>query len=428
VGLKLNKGTCRGQRAADLKICIVSQTFAPQEEGGAEISARLGAVQLGQRHDVTVLALGKAGDPVAPTGERQLPGGIRLVRIQWNNTYLPLPRKSSVGLIRRAGWHLRTALGAVCPQELTQFLIREKFDLIYAQNSSYMQPALFIAARQANVPICLHLRDYGLLCPKTSMFRNGQNCERPCFDCSLLKQRVSSLNGSGMTVIAVSEALRQRFADTGLLQDAKWHVMHNTNAAESSFETSLVGRREPKSKTFTFGYLGAISEEKGIGDLLQAFSSVCDKNDARLVLAGRGRENDVKKLKKRAAGKAVEFTGFVPPENVYRQADVMVLPSRWHEPQSRILIEAPIYGLPVIGTMRGGTTEIINQNQTGWLYDPDQPGALANLLTKAIEIGQEQWWKQRDTLFPGIANFKGTAEQSDYYGRLEAVLLSAAAR
>lgn len=409
-----------------MKICIVSQTFAPQEEGGAEISARLGAVQLGLRHDVTVLALGKAGDPVAPTGETRLPDGIRLVRIQWNNSYLPLPRKSSVGLMGRAGWHLRTALGAICPKELTQFLKREEFDLIYAQNSSYMQPALFIAAREANIPICLHLRDYGLLCPKTSMFRHGDNCERPCFDCSLLKQRVAELEGRGMTVIAVSEALRQRFVDNGLLQDANWHVMHNTNSAQGSFEPALIGRREPAAQKFTFGYLGAISEEKGIRDLLQAFNSLSVNNDARLILAGRGRDSDVARFRKISPRDLVEFTGFVPPENIYRHADVMIIPSRWHEPQSRILVEAPIYGLPVIGTRRGGTTEMIEQHRTGWLYDPDQPGALAELMAKAISIGQTQWWEQRDALFPGIATFKGTAEQSDYYGRLEAILLNAA--
>lgn len=409
-----------------MKICIVSQTFAPQEEGGAEISARLGAVQLGLRHDVTVLALGKAGDPVAPTGETRLSDGIRLVRIQWNNSYLPLPRKSSAGLMGRAGWHLRTALGAICSRELTQFFRREKFDLIYAQNSSFMQPALFTAAREANIPICLHLRDYGLLCPKTSMFRNGDNCERPCFDCSLLKQRVGQLDGRGMTVIAVSKALRQRFLDNGLLQNASWHVMHNTNSAESSFDASLVDRREPAAKHFTFGYLGAISEEKGIGDLLQAFNSLSEKGDARLILAGRGRDRDVAKFKSLCTGSAVEFTGFIPPEDVYRQVDVMIIPSRWHEPQSRILVEAPIYGLPVIGTTRGGTTEVIEQHRTGWLYDPDKPGALAKLMENAVSIGQKQWWEQRDTLFPGIATFKGTAEQSNYYGRLETILLDAA--
>lgn len=411
-----------------MKICIVSQIFAPQEEGGAEISARLGAMELGQRHDVTVLALGKEGDAIAPPGEARLQGGIRVVRLPWNNSYLPMPRKSSAGLLHKASWHLRTAMGAICADQLTQFLISEKFDLIYAQNSAYMQPALFYAAQRANVPICLHLRDYALLCPRSSMFRNSDNCERPCFDCSILNRRMREITGENMTVIAVSDALRQSFIRNGVLLKANWHVMHNTNMPENSFDATLVGRDQPNAPDFTFGYLGALAEEKGVHDVISAFKSLPGKDRARLVIAGRGRESDVARLKKVAQGAPIEFKGFVRPEDVYRVADAMIVPSRWHEPQSRILVEAAVYGIPVIGTMRGGTTEIIRDHQTGWSYDPDKPDALAELMSKALELGQTQWWEKRNEYFEGLAGFKGTAEKSGYYARLETVLTAAAGR
>ncbi|KAA3524748.1 glycosyltransferase [Agrobacterium rosae] len=385
-------------------------------------------MELGQRHDITVLALGKEGDAIAPPGETRLQGCIRVVRLPWNNSYLPLPRKSSAGFLHRASWHLRTAMGALCPEQLTKFLVTEKFDLIYAQNSAYMQPALFIAARRANIPICLHLRDYGLLCPKTSMFRNGDNCERPCFDCSLLTRRMREMRGEGMTVIAVSDALRQRFVTNGVLEDADWHVMHNTNATENIYDRSLVGRRNTTAPVFTFGYLGAVSQEKGVDDLIRAFMSLPDRDNAKLILAGRGRDSDIAKLKRLSQGAPIEFKGFVRPEEIYRVADAIIVPSRWHEPQSRILVEAPVYGIPVIGTMRGGTTEIIREHQTGWYYDPDKPEALSELLAKALAIGQKRWWEKRDEIFPGLASFKGTAEQSGYYGHLENILLAAARR
>lgn len=383
-------------------------------------------MELGQRHDVTVLALGKEGDAVAPPGETRLQGGIRVMRLAWNNSYLPLPRKSSAGFLRRASWHLRTAMGALCPEQLTQFLLKEKFDLIYAQNSAYMQPALFIAARAANIPICLHLRDYGLLCPKTSMFRHGDNCERPCLDCSILTRRMRDMSGASMTVIAVSDALRQRFLSNGVFQDANWHVMHNTNSTENIFDRYLVGRSKASAPVFTFGYLGAVSEEKGVSDLIQAFVSLARSRDAKLIIAGRGRDRDVERMKRLANGAPVEFKGFVRPEDVYREADVIVVPSRWHEPQSRILVEAPVYGVPVIGTTRGGSMEIIIDQQTGWAYDPDNPQTLTDLMAKALSIGQTTWWENRDKIFPGIANFQGTAEQSGYYQRLEQILLKAA--
>ncbi|MBB3948154.1 glycosyltransferase involved in cell wall biosynthesis [Rhizobium skierniewicense] len=411
-----------------MKICIVSQTFAPQEEGGAEISARLGAMELGKRHDVTVLALGREGDAIAPPGETRLPGDIRVIRLPWMNSYLPLPRKSTAGFLQRARWHLRTAMGAICPRGLTDFFTRERFDLIYAQNSAFMQPALLLAARDASIPVCLHLRDYGLLCPRTSMFRGGDNCERRCLDCSVLNRRMRKLAGGDMSIIAVSDALRKRFISNGVFEDAQWHVMHNTNATENSFDRSLIGRHEAAAPVFTFGYLGAITKEKGVEDLLQAFLSLPNRDNAKLIIAGRGREEFLAKLKTMSKDAPVEFKGFIRPEDIYRVADAIIVPSRWHEPQSRILVEAPIYGVPVIATARGGTPEIVDKQQTGWSYDPAKPDALFKLLNMALSTGQKRWWEKRDEIFPGFLNFKGTAEDTGYYERLEQILVSAAQR
>jgi glycosyltransferase involved in cell wall biosynthesis len=408
-----------------VKICIVSQTFAPQAEGGAEISARAGAIELAKTHDVTVLALGKVGDPLVPPGETRLAGNVRVVRLPWKNSYLPGHLKPSVNFARRAAWHLRTAFGALCVEGLAEFFRRENFNLIYAQNSSYMQPAIFQAAEDAGIPICLHLRDYALLCPKTSMFRREDNCITPCFDCSLINRRLR-LRGNGMTVIAVSNFVKQRFVENGVLVEADWHVMHNKNTPLQSFDTSAIGRTTPVERVFTFGYLGALAKEKGVPDLIKAFKALPAGSNARLVLAGRGRPGEEDRIKRLGSVANVEFRGFVTPQEIYRIADAVVVPSLWHEPQSRILVEAGVYGVPVIGSTRGGTPEIIEAGKTGWCYDPDQPGALAGMLAKAVSIGPERWWQRRDELFPGIASFDGTAEQSGYYDRLEKILTKAA--
>ena len=408
-----------------MKICIVSQTFAPQAEGGAEISARVGATELAKKHDVTVLALGKVGDPLAPPGETRLANNVRVVRLPWKNSYLPGHIKPSANFARRAAWHLRTAFGALCVEGLTEFFRRENFNLIYAQNSSYMQPAIFHAADDAGIPICLHLRDYALLCPKTSMFRRGDNCATPCFDCNLINRRVR-LRGNGMAVIAVSNFVKQRFIESGVLAEADWHVMHNKNTPLQSFDTSIVGRTKPAGQTFTFGYLGALSQEKGVPELIEAFKALPTGSNARLVVGGRGRPSEEDCIKRLGTVANVEFRGFVAPQEIYRIADSVVVPSLWHEPQSRILVEAGVYGVPVIGSTRGGTPEIVEAEKTGWCYNPEQPGALARLLEKAASIGPERWWQRRDELFPGIASFDGTAEQSGYYDTLEQILTKAA--
>lgn len=408
-----------------MKICIVAQTFAPQEEGGAEIVARMCAAELSRHHDVIILSLGLQGDKVAPPGESVNSDGIRVLRVNWRNSYLPGPRKPAVGKLAKLAWHIRSALGATSADEIKSVLLREKVDLVYAHNSARMQPAVFEATSALGIPLCLHLHDYALLCPKSSMFRSTGNCEKPCLECRLLTSRIKSSSGDGVTAISVSDALRQRFLRNGVLPKADWHVLLNANRSEALFHAPLIGRKTSKSDVFTFGYLGALAEEKGIEDLIRAFLKLPQTEPATLLVAGRGREDYERHLKELAAGVPIQFLGFVPPEKVYEVADVVVVPSRWHEPQSLILMEAATYGVPVIGTERGGTPEILRDLQTGWCYDPDIENGLSVTLEKALSIGHQNWWPQRDMHFPGIANFKGTSEASGYYRKLNDILVAA---
>ena len=407
-----------------MRICIVAQTFAPQEEGGAEIVARMCARELARHHEVFVLSLGMSGDRLAPTGEATGEDGIRVVRVNWHNSYLPGHKKPLVGRIEKARWHLKASVGAVSAKEIREIFAREQVDLVYAHNSARMQPALFEASRQLNIPLCVHLHDYALLCPKSSMFNAGGNCDTPCLKCRVLTSRLKS-DGDGMTAIAVSEALKQTYLRAGVLTKADWHVLRNENLREDKLHRPFVGRDSARSDIFTFGYLGALSEEKGIEDLIRAFVDMPNRRSAKLIIAGRGREDYVRHLQSIANGAPVTFMGFTPPEEVYGVADAVILPSRWREPQSLILIEAAAYGVPIIATNLGGTPEIVEDMKTGWCYDPSVAGSLAGVMEKALKIGHGNWWAERDKLFPGIRGFTGTAEASRYYERLNALLVEA---
>ncbi|NTJ44795.1 glycosyltransferase family 4 protein [Agrobacterium larrymoorei] len=407
-----------------MKICIVAQTFAPQEEGGAEIVARMSAIELSRRHDVFVLALGLEGD-VAPPGETVGADGIRVLRVRWKNSYLPGPRKPAVGRMSKLAWHLRSAWGATSARDLKQLLSREKVDLVYAHNSARMQPALFDATRALGIPLCLHLHDYALLCPKASMFKAAGNCETPCMECRILTSRVKASDGSGVTAIAVSEALKQRFLDNDVLPKADWHILPNTYVREQDLPRDFLRRTGPADGSFTFGYVGALSEEKGIEDLITAFLAICGGHDVRLQIAGRGRKDYEDHLKSLTRGAPIEFLGFVKADQVYREVDAVVVPSVWNEPQGMILIEAAVYGVPVIGAARGGIPEIVVGERTGWCYEPDEEGALSSLLVKAARIGKRDWWLQREIEFPGTLTFKGTSEASGYYEKLNDLLVQA---
>ena len=50
------------------------------------------------------------------------------------------------------------------------------------------------------------------------------------------------------------------------------------------------------------------------------------------------------------------------------------------------IVEAYSYGKPVIGSKIGGITEIIDENETGYLFEMGNSKELANVLKKAKNI------------------------------------------
>lgn len=410
------------ERTSAVRIGLVSQTFHPQDEGGAEISARHAAEALSRRHAVTVLSLGAAGNAAAPVGEVDIDAPYRMHRLRFLNAYLPEAGRADASLGRKVAWHLRAALGALDTREVRRVLDEERLDLLYANNCAFMQPVLFREAHRRGIPIAMHLRDYAVLCPRVDMRRNGVNCPGPCLDCRLLRLPTREAFAHVSHAIAVSAFVRDRLRAGGALPEATWHVLHNTNLRHAPER-----RRDPvEDRPFTFGYLGAVTPEKGILTLLDAFETL-PPGSARLLVAGRGAPEFMAALEAHTAawatrGRKVEWLGFVAPEAVLAQADMVVVPSLWHEPQSRVLIEAPMAGVPVLASRRGGSTEVVEGYRIGWTFEPDEKGALAARLAEAAAHMPLRWATILPELFPGLAAFKGTAEASGYYERLERIL------
>jgi glycosyltransferase involved in cell wall biosynthesis len=80
----------------------------------------------------------------------------------------------------------------------------------------------------------------------------------------------------------------------------------------------------------------------------------------------------------------VRFLGFTRAEEFYRQLDVLVVPSLWHEPFGMVVIEAFAHGVPVVGSRRGGIPEIVGDGRTGLLFEPDAPGELRDALAALV--------------------------------------------
>jgi len=130
----------------------------------------------------------------------------------------------------------------------------------------------------------------------------------------------------------------------------------------------------------SIGLMGQISPHKGHDDAVEALRRLGD--GFRLLIAGKGDARYEALLRRKAAGLAVEFLGFVSLPEFFEKTDILIVPS-WEEPFGIILLEGMASGLPVISTNRGGPAEILR----GVLVPPRDPAALANAI-RAVRPGE----------------------------------------
>ncbi|GAB4486964.1 MAG: hypothetical protein OHK006_15450 [Thermodesulfovibrionales bacterium] len=133
--------------------------------------------------------------------------------------------------------------------------------------------------------------------------------------------------------------------------------------------------------------VGRLSREKGLDWLLKAFARVTRDLSARLVILGRGEEEQELRTMAAELGlrDAVDFPGH--QENPYKfmgKADVFVLPSLY-EGFPVALVEAMACGVPVVSTVYNpGATEIIEHEKTGLLVPPADDAALAGAIIRLL--------------------------------------------
>jgi len=151
--------------------------------------------------------------------------------------------------------------------------------------------------------------------------------------------------------------------------------------------------------------VGRLIERKGQHYLLQAFARLrekCHDCDLGLILAGTGDFADY--LEQMALdldiANLVTFTGFVSRDEmpeIYRRADIFVLPSQ-NEGMSIALLEAMASGLPVVVTDTGGTAELVEKGENGYVVPWADVAELTTTLEMLIvdsqtrkRMGAESW-------------------------------------
>lgn len=358
-----------------MKIVFVNTMYPPEIVGGAEVSVALLAEALAQRgHQVVVVCLHRERGPVV--GERD---GVRVYRVPIDNFYWPFENNRRRSVLRKLAWHLRDTWNQKAAHRFADILDEENPDVVHTNNLSGFSVSVWREARQRGIRIVHTLRDYSLICKRSTLFDNGKTCDRRCLSCAVLTSPYKRSSHFVDAVASNSRWVRDRHIGLGYFSKVPAKVVYNiANLAEIGQTARL------EQGDMVFGFIGRIEPEKGIDVVLRAASRL-PATGWRLRIAGIGAADYVDALKAKNHDERIEWLGFLPSQDFYRSVDVCLISSVWPEPLPRTLIESIAAGRATICSTAGGIPEISMLSALVGVYEPTDDSQLALLMLKAME-------------------------------------------
>ena len=147
----------------------------------------------------------------------------------------------------------------------------------------------------------------------------------------------------------------------------------------NAIDLSLIPKKSTKQFKNQLIFAGRLSKEKGIEILLETASQL--PNNYHLLIAGSGPlEEKVRKLSDEKTN--LHYVGYQSKQNMLsliRGSDLLIQPSL-EEGISSTLLEAMACGTCVLGSDIEGISEVIENNKTGLLVEPNNSDELLNKI------------------------------------------------
>jgi len=96
-----------------------------------------------------------------------------------------------------------------------------------------------------------------------------------------------------------------------------------------------------------------------------------------------------REIQKRGLENRVTLTGGLPPGDprligLFQEAKALLLPSI-SEPFGLVILESWAAGAPVISSRTSGASDLITENENGWLFDLNNPAGFHSVVNAALE-------------------------------------------
>ena len=278
-----------------------------------------------------------------------------------------------------------------------------KPDIVHLNNfQRQLSSSIIEPIKKKNIPIVYTAHDVQVICPAILMLDNEKNiCERcmcgkyincikkKCNKGSVLKSIIGALEGYYYRrkkvftkkidrIIAPTNFYKQKLIEDGINEN-KIVAIHN-----------FIDTEEYDVKTEDQGYalyIGRLSKEKGIMNLLKAFEKL-EKETLYIAGEGEERQNIQKFIHDKNLTERIKILGFLNHEeiiNIIRKCKFVVVPSIWYENCPYSILETLAIGKPVVGANIGGIPELVQDEKNGLLFKYDDITDLSEKMKKLYE-------------------------------------------
>lgn len=186
-------------------------------------------------------------------------------------------------------------------------------------------------------------------------------------------------------VLCVCEAERELAASVG--PRSRSRVVYNGVRGASGGQ-ALPRIRSLREHGPVVGVLTMLRPGKGIETLIDAMPGVLERfPTVSFVVAGDGPDRAVLETiaRDRGVGRSLHLVGSIDgPSPLMTGVDLFVSAS-WAESFPLNVLEAMAFGLPVVATDVGGTSEAVDDGRTGLLVPPRDADALAAAVVRMLE-------------------------------------------
>lgn len=293
-------------------------------------------------------------------------------------------------------------------------LMDMKPDVVHVHNFfPLISPSIYYACHSLNIPIVQTLHNYRLICPAATFLRENKVCEK-CLHGSLMnsiingcyrESKVQTLpvvsmiainnmlgtwNNKVNRYIALTQFSKNKFVESGIYAD---RIAVKPNFISTQDHSLIQGSTTQKYIL----YVGRISSEKGVQNLLEAWKRMEEKNEVKLLIIGDGPEKD--KLFHLFANDSVQFLGSQPADKVLelmKHALYLVVPSIWYEGFPMTIVEAYSVGTPVLSSRIGSLQEIVEDGRTGFHFTHDDIDDMKRVLSQALNY--QEYFKLKENV------------------------------